>query len=414
MLGHYNADIEHYRSEDDKRRAAGRDPLPRLRQRIVELDDLGFDPDVVETEVRDEVEAAAREAMTHPFPDAATATDHVWDLAAKATARPLPREGKSVAFGLAINEAIQRELAERPEALVFGEDVAAPGGVFGVTRNLQRNFGSDRVFDTPIAESSILGGALGASMGGARPIVEIMWMDFMLVALDQLVNQAANVRYLSRGAQVAPMVVRTQQGVTPGSCAQHTQSLEALLFHIPGIKVGMPSNPQDAFAMTRAAVADDDPVVLIEARSMYLDKGIVDYEAPRESVGGARLAHQGSDLLIVSWGSMVKNALAAADILAGEGIAAGVLDLRWIAPLDRGLLTDAARAHSGRVLVVQEANLTGGVASDISAILYEAGAATRVTRLGAPDTRIPASAVLQAALVPDIAEILRAARELAV
>jgi len=412
MLGHYNADIEHYRSEDDKRRAAARDPLPRLRQRIAELEEPHSPVSAIEAEVRDEVESAAQEAMGHPYPNAATATDHVWDLPADVVAPSLPREGKSVAFGLAINEAIQRELGGRPEALVFGEDVAAPGGVFGVTRNLQRLFGEDRVFDTPIAESSILGGALGASMNGGRPIVEIMWMDFMLVALDQLVNQAANVRYLSSGAQVAPMVVRTQQGVTPGSCAQHTQSLEALLFHIPGIKVGMPSNPQDAFAMTRAAVADDDPVVLIEARSMYLDKGIVDFDAAVEAVGGARLSREGSDLLIVSWGRMVKDALVAADILEGEGIDAGVLDLRWIAPLDRRMLAKAARAHAGRVLVVQEANLTGGVASDISAILYESGDATQVRRLGAPDTRIPASAVLQSALIPDVASIVRTAREL--
>ena len=179
----------------------------------------------------------------------------------------------------ALNEALRRELAENPEVILFGEDVAIPGGVFGVTRRLHKEFGGDRVFDTPIAESAILGAALGAAQEGFRPIVEIMYSDFLLVALDQLVNQAANVRYLHSGRRSAPMVVRCQQGATPGSCAQHSQSLEALLAHIPGLKVGMASNPHDAYAMLRAAVHDPDPVVVIESRALYAVEGPVYLDA---------------------------------------------------------------------------------------------------------------------------------------
>ncbi len=160
---------------------------------------------------------------------------------------------------MAVNEALRRELAARPEVVVYGEDVGHAGGIFGVTRTLQEQFGERRVFDMPIAESAILGSAVGAALEGLRPIVEIMWADFMLVALDQLVNQAANVRYVSGGRHGAPLVVRTQQGATPGSCAQHSQSLEALLAHIPGLRIGVASTPQDAHSMLRAAVADDDP-----------------------------------------------------------------------------------------------------------------------------------------------------------
>ena len=149
-------------------------------------------------------------------------------------------ERKTISYIQAVNEALSRELETRPEVLVYGEDVGYSGGIFGASRGLQKRFGADRVFDTPISESAILGSAVGAALMGMKPIVEIMWADFMLVALDQIINQAANVRYITRGRSGAPIVVRTQQGVTPGSCAQHSQSLEALLAHIPGLRIAIP------------------------------------------------------------------------------------------------------------------------------------------------------------------------------
>jgi 2-oxoisovalerate dehydrogenase E1 component len=287
--------------------------------------------------------------------------------------------------------------------------------VFGVTRGLQKEFGQGRVFDTPISESAILGSAVGASIRGARPVVEIMWADFLLVALDQLVNQAANVRYLSNGAQCAPLVVRTQQGVTPGSCAQHSQSLEALLAHVPGLKVGLPSTAHDAYMMTRAAIADDDPVVLIESRALYLEKDVVDVEARPEKVGGARLRRAGRDVLLISWGRMVHECDAAADLLAAQGIRAGVLDLRWLAPLDFGTVKEQAVAHGGKVVVVHEANRTGGFGAELAARLNEDAFEQLdgpVVRVAAPDVRWPAAPSLQAALLPESKSIARAAAAL--
>ena len=174
----------------------------------------------------------------------------------------------TLTFAKAVNEALDRALREFPDAILFGEDVALPGGVFGCTKGLQARHGA-RVFDTPISESAMLGAAVGAALMGRRPIVEIMWADFSLVALDQIVNQAANVRYVSNGRLTAPMTVRMQQGVLAGSCAQHSQSLEAIFAHIPGLRVAMPSDPGQAYALLLAAVACDDPAIVIEHRAMY-------------------------------------------------------------------------------------------------------------------------------------------------
>ena len=239
----------------------------------------------IEADVEAVVEAAFREALAGPLPDPASARAHVYTGQVHHAAPPLPANGTTLTYAGAVNAALRRELAERPEVLVFGEDVALPGGVFGVTRNLEKEFGGQRVFDTPIAEAAILGSAVGAAIAGMRPVVEIMFGDFLLVALDQLVNQAANVAYLHRGELRCPLVVRTQHGTTPGACAQHAQQLEALLAHVPGLRIGLPATAADAYAMTRAAISCDDPVILYESRALYNEEQLVDLEAPLESVG---------------------------------------------------------------------------------------------------------------------------------
>jgi 2-oxoisovalerate dehydrogenase E1 component len=315
----------------------------------------------------------------------------------------------------AVNEALRCELEARPELLVYGEDVGHAGGIFAASRNLQKSFGADRVFDTPIAESAILGSAVGAAMRGLKPVVEIMWADFLLVALDQLINQAANVRYITGGAASAPIVVRTQQGVTPGSCAQHSQSLEALLTHIPGLRVAMPATPQDAYDLLRAAIASADPCVVIEARGEYQVKGEVQLSVESPEIGGARLEREGTDLVLVTWGSMVNRCLEAAEALAREGIEAAVLNLRWLSPLDDAAILKAARISGGRVLVAHEANLTGGFGGEIITRLHEAWTGKtplRAARLGTPDMRIPAAPSLQRQLVPGADAIADAARRL--
>ncbi|WP_432180146.1 alpha-ketoacid dehydrogenase subunit alpha/beta [Streptomyces sp. NBC_00063] len=413
LLGHYNADIEHYRSAEDRAAHEERDPARALSDRLQasgDLDSYGYEQ--LHAAVCEGVAACAAAARDEPHADTTTATDHVTSSEPPRVGA-LPSEGKPVAYGLAVNSALRRELEERPEVVLFGEDIAIPGGTFGVTRNLRKTYG-ERVFDTPIAEAAILGAALGASQEGLRPVVEIMWSDFLLVALDQLVNQAANVRYLSNGQRSAPMVVRMQQGITPGSCAQHSQSIEALLTHIPGLKVGLPADAADAYAMTRAAIADPDPVVLIESRALYLEKAPIDESAPVEPVGGARLRREGSDITLITWGRMTGNVAAAADLLAVEEISASVLDLRWLAPLDEQALFDAVDAAGGRALVVHEAVRTGGFGGEILARLAERGpsAPNRIGRLTTPDTRIPASPDLSAALLPSPELVAERARAL--
>lgn len=415
--GHYNRDIEHYRSAEDRAAVALRDPLVLLRRRLLDDGELtGEAIGELDAHADEAVDAATKAVHDMPSADPATARDHLY-APAPTSAPTVESESESVELNyvLAVNAALRDELAARPEVVVYGEDVGAAGGIFGATRKLQKDFGAGRVFDTPIAESAILGSAVGAAMAGLRPVVEIMWADFMLVALDQLVNQAANVRYVSRSELSAPLVVRMQQGVTPGSCAQHSQNLEALLAHVPGLRVGLPTTPGDAYAMLRSAVADPDPVVVIESRSLYLTKGMVRRGGPVAPVGGAAVRRTGGDVALVGWGPILPHVLAAADDLAAVGIEASVVDLRWLNPLDLDTVERVVRASGGRILVVHEANVTGGFGAELAARLQERlfGVLDRpVARLGAPDTRIPAAPALQEALLPSAADIVRTATAL--
>ena len=414
LWGHYNRDVEHYRSKADRALAASLDPLPLIEERLVakgsctpaELADIraGNDRQI------DELTARVRTAAD---PEPRSARRHIVQDAVRVKARAAGSvETRELGYIQAVNEALRHALAASPDVVVYGEDCGSSGGIFAATRYLQRDFGAQRVFDTPIAESAILGSAVGAAMEGLRPVVEIMWADFMLVALDQIINQAANVRYVTGGASSAPMVVRMQQGATPGSCAQHSQSLEALLCHIPGIKVGLPSNAQDAYSMLLAAIADPDPTVIVEARALYGQKMAVEVGGAPEPVGGARWRRKGGDLTLVAWSTAVPMALAAAETLAEQGIEAGVLDLRWLSPIDDEALADAVAEGGGRVVVVHEANRTGGVGAEVAARITErhwGRLRSPVERVAAPDVRMPASPVLQAALLPNPERIVEAA-----
>ena len=315
----------------------------------------------------------------------------------------------------AVREAIRYSLATRPEVIVYGEDVGRPGGVFGATKGLHAEFG-ERVFDTPISESAILGSAIGAAMVGMRPIVEIMWVEFLMVAFDQLVNQASNIRYISRGEVSAAITVRTQQGVLPGSCAQHSQNLEALVAHIPGLRVGLPSNPQDAYTMILQAVASDDPVVVIENRGLYFTGPPiqVDLTPPMEALGGARIVHSGSDLTIVAWSAQVRVALEAAEQLKLAGVSAEVVDLRWLNPLDVATILTSVEKTS-HLIILQEANTTCGFGAEVAARVADQGISLLdgpIRRIGLPDTRIPAAPTLQRLLVPNAEMVVSVASEL--
>jgi pyruvate/2-oxoglutarate/acetoin dehydrogenase E1 component len=306
-----------------------------------------------------------------------------------------------ITYAQAVNAALRRALTDDPKTLLFGEDVALPGGVHGVTRRLHREFG-DRVFDTPISESAILGGAVGAAMVGLRPIVEIMWADFAFVAFDQLINQAANVRYISQGRLNAPMTIRTQQGATPGSCAQHSQCVEALFAHIPGLRVCLPATPQDAYDLLLTAIECDDPVVVIESRALYHSlKDTVDLDGPRSPIGGARIVRPGTDLSVVTWGPMLHTVLEAAHLLADDCIEVEVIDARWLNPFDTETVGESV-SRTGRLAAVHEANLTGGFGAEIIARIVGRGMPLSAPplRVATDDLRIPAAPGLQRAVIP--------------
>lgn len=413
LWGHYNRDIEHYRPKEDRDEARARDPLLTFSEKLIvsglasrdELNELA-------ASVKSEMDEVQAMVLGSSHPDPAHAADHVWaamDEEASLRRGIKSGEKKTVSYIQAVNEALSRELATRPEVLVYGEDVGFAGGIFGASRGLQKSYGAERVFDTPISESAILGSAVGAAMMGMKPVVEIMWADFMLVALDQIINQAANVRYITGGKSGAPIVVRTQQGATPGSCAQHSQSLEALLAHIPGLRIAIPATPQDAYDLLRTAVATPDPCIVFESRALYQTTGPVCYSDEIEPIGRSRLHKPGRDAMIVTWGTMLPIALEAVAKLTEDGFDVGVLDLRWLCPLDSEGLRAAVEGAGGRVLVLHEANQTGGFGAEIIARLHELfenDIPINAVRLATPDVRMPAAPILQRALLPTVDKVI--------
>ncbi|MEV7232308.1 MULTISPECIES: transketolase C-terminal domain-containing protein [Polymorphospora] len=319
---------------------------------------------------------------------------------------------ESLRYIQAVNHALAWALDSRDDTVYFGEDVALPGGPFGATKGLHKRFGDRRIFDTPISETGFLGMALGSAMTGLRPIAEIMYADFAFVAMDQIVNQIANTRYSSGGRWTAPLVIRMQQGYSPGACAQHSQSIEAYLAHTPGLRVALPATADDAYQMLRTAVTSDDPVVVAEARMLYPTRGEVRLDAPVEPVGGARVVRPGTDATVVAWSRLVPVAVEAANQLAAEGIEVEVVDLRWLNPLDFDTVA-ASVGRTGRLVVAHEANLTGGFGAEIAARAADecfADLRAPVRRVAAPDVPMPAAPSLQAAVVPEAAAVVDAVR----
>lgn len=319
---------------------------------------------------------------------------------------------ESLRYIQAVNSALSWALENRDDTIYVGEDVALPGGPFGATKGLHKKFGSSRIFDTPISETGFLGMALGAAMTGLRPIAEIMYADFAFVAMDQIINQIANVRYASDGRWSAPLVIRMQQGYSPGACAQHSHSVEAYFAHTPGLRIALPSSSDEAYQMLRTAVDCDDPVVVAEARMLYPTRGEVRVDAPVESIGGARVVRPGSDATVVAWSRMVPAAVQAADQLAADGIDVRVVDLRWLNPLDFDTIAESV-ALTGRVVIAHEANLTGGFGAEIAArVAADCFGDLRapVVRVAAPDVPMPAAPSLQAAVVPEAAHVVEALR----
>jgi pyruvate dehydrogenase E1 component beta subunit len=321
---------------------------------------------------------------------------------------------REITFGKAINEALAEELRRDERVFVIGEDVAEAGTPFKVLSGLVDEFGTDRVIDSPISEAGITGLCVGAAMTGMRPVVDIMFGDFLTLVMDQLVNQAAKAHYMSGGSLSVPLVLRTTLGATRRSAAQHSQSLQAWVSHIPGLKVVMPSTPADAKGLLKTAIRDDNPVVFIEDKLHYPLLGEVpegEYTIP---LGVAGIKHAGHDVTIVATSSMVQASLAAAGLLAASGISAEVIDPRTTSPLDHETIVRSVQ-KTGRSVVVDEGHRSYGVTAEIAAMIAEEAfyhLDAPVRRLGARDVPIPFSPPLEDVTVPTPESIAATVREL--
>jgi len=322
--------------------------------------------------------------------------------------------GREITLAQAVREALAEELRRDPRVLVMGEDIAEAGHPFKVLTGLVDEFGPDRVLDTPISEAGFTGVAVGAAMTGLRPVVDIMFGDFITLTMDQMVNQAAKVHYMSGGHWQVPMVLRTTLGATRRSAAQHSQSLHAWFCHVPGLKVVLPSTPYDAKGLLKSAIRDDNPVVFFEDKMMYRLKGPVPEQEYTIPLGVADVKRAGDDLTIIATSSMVQVALGAAALLEKEGISAEVIDPRTLWPLDEKTLIRSAQKTS-RVMVMDEGYGRYGVGAEIAAVIQEGAfydLEAPIKRIGAMHVPIPFSPPLEDATVPTEQNVFDAAKAL--
>jgi pyruvate dehydrogenase E1 component beta subunit len=321
---------------------------------------------------------------------------------------------REISLAQAVNEALAEELRRDPTVFLIGEDVAEAGTPFKVLSGLVDEFGPERVIDSPISEAGITGLGLGAAMTGMRPVVDIMFGDFLTLVMDQLANQAAKVHYMSGGRLKAPLTVRTTLGATRRSAAQHSQSLHAWVAHVPGLKVALPATPYDAKGLMKSAIRDDNPVVVFEDKMMFATKGPVpdgEYTIP---LGVADVKREGEDVTLVATSSMVYVALEAADLLEQAGVSAEVVDPRTLVPLDRETLVASAR-KTGRAIVVDEGHRSYGASAELAAAISEHAfydLDAPVLRLAAMDVPVPFSPVLEDETVPTPERVAEAAKTL--
>ena len=323
---------------------------------------------------------------------------------------------REITYLEAVREAMVQEMRRDPEVFLIGEDVGVYGGAFGVSRGMLEEFGPERIRETPISEAAIAGAATGAALMGMRPVMEIMFMDFVTISMNQLVNQAAKIRFMFGGKASIPMVIRTPAGSGTGAAAQHCQSLEALFMNVPGIKIVAPSTPYDVKGLLVASIRDNNPVVFMEHKLLYRTKGPVLEDLYSIPLGKAEVKREGRDLTVVAYSIMVSRALEAAEQLSTEDIEIEIVDPRSLKPLDKETIVQSV-CKTGRVLIAHESPVTGGVGGELAAVIAGSEAFdyldAPIRRLAGRDVPIPYNRTLERAAVPQVDDIVAAARALA-
>jgi 2-oxoisovalerate dehydrogenase E1 component len=424
--GHSRSDPRKYRTRQEEAAWKERDPIPNYAQWLVETGVATQEEvDAVEERAEEAIDVATQFALDSAFPDPAELEKYVYapfkwteaDTARERALRKRCREGgedcRKIDYRTALQEAMREEMQRDPTVFVMGEDVGLYGGAYGATRGLFDEFGGERVRDTPISEATIGGAAVGAAMAGTRPIAEIMYVDFTPLAMDQIANQGAKNRYMFGGKTVVPMVIRTEGGAGRCIAAHHSQSLEALWTHFPGIYVVMPSTPFDAKGLLKAAIRDDNPIMFIEHKMLYGVEGYVPDEEYIIPFGVADVKRQGGDVTLITYSRMVHRGLEAAERLAREGIGVEVIDLRTLKPLDMEAISASVK-KTGRVVGVTEAYRTGSFLGELTALIQEQlfdWLDAPVIRVAAADVPVPMAETLEDAAIPSVERIVAGIRE---
>jgi len=423
--GHSHSDPRAYRTKAEEKEWKARDPITVLKESMLAvgmLDDKEFES--LDSAAKDKLDEAMRFSEDSPPADPAELETDVFapshftvkDIEAEADLRQKVRSDdtmREISYAEAIQEALREEMNADPTVFLMGEDVGLYGGAYGASRGLFEEFGPERVIDTPISEALIGGAAVGAAMAGMRPVAEIMYVDFTPLAMDQVANQGAKNRYMFGGKTTVPMVIRTEGGAGRAIAAHHSQSLEALWTHFPGIYVVMPATPFDVKGLLKAAIRDDNPVMFIEHKMLYKTKGRVPAEEYIIPLGVADIKRPGSDLTIATYSRQVLNALEAAEILAPEGIDAEVVDLRCLNPLDTETLITSVK-KTGRFVGVTEAYRSTSFISEVMAVVNDHAfdwLDAPMVRVAAADVPVPRAEVLEDLAIPNVNRIVEACRK---
>jgi len=422
--GHSRSDPRKYRTREEEAAWRARDPINQLRDKMLKAGLLTEEQFAqMEERAHQAIETATEFALNSPDPPVEELYKDVYvpytpsreEIEAERALRERVRSDpdmRQIRYWEALNEALREEMDRDERVFIMGEDVGLYGGAYGVTRGLFEKYGPERVRDTAISEAAIGGAAVGAAMTGMRPVAEIMYVDFTPLAMDQIANQGAKNRYMFGGRTKVPMVIRTQGGAGRCIAAHHSQSLEALWVHFPGIYVVMPSTPYDAKGLLKACIRNDNPIMFIEHKMLYGTRGPVPEEEYLIPLGVADIKRPGKDVTLVAYSRQVLFALQAAEQLAADGIEAEVIDLRCLKPLDIDTIVESVK-KTGRLVVVSEGYKTGGFPSEvITRICEEAFFYLDVppVRVAAADVPVPMSEVLEDAAIPQVPDIMRAVR----